>query len=150
MSLSRVDQPLGALRTPEQTWRVLNRPLPDYICHRYDALRTELRQPASSVPWRHHQCQWELRDGKLYLSELFRPDLLEMLINRKELLATWVEKLILHRVTEIPLGGKECLDTNSYRLHVTQYDFSQGTFTAEHSYIATRNLIKGAFQCEEW
>ena len=150
MSLPKVDQTLGTLHTPKRTWQVLNRPLPDNILESYEALPTELHQRYSSIPWRFHRCRWVLRDDRLYLSELFRSGLLEMLTAETELPAVWVEELILHRATEIPLDSEECIDTDTYRLHITRYQFEKGRFVGERSSITTRSVIKGVFGCEDW
>jgi hypothetical protein len=150
MSLPRVDQSLGTLRTPKRTWRVLNCPLPAHIYRRYDALPPEHKQPPSSIPWQYHRCRWVLRNDRLYLTELFRPGLLEMLTAETEMPAVWVEELILHRATEMPLDSEECIDTNTYRLHITRYMFEKGKFIGERSSITTRSVIKGVFGCEDW
>jgi len=97
------DTTYGILVYLGREYRLLNNPLSKELIEKYKQLSEEMKQPYCSAPWLNQQTKWEIRDHVLYLTEMFREDLLMLLIGLDEQKATWVDMLSVYIATEIPL-----------------------------------------------
>ena len=127
MSVPRHDTIRGKLLYNGREYRVLNAPLPDAFINRYNALEPERRQAYSTAPWNNHKLTWVLKKDGLYLTEMFRDDLLPYMFDRHELKANWVDHLDIHIATEIPLSSEEDFFKKE-RLYFLRLEFEQATF----------------------
>jgi len=107
MSIPRHDTIRGKLIHGGREYRVLNAPLPDTLIEHYQTLDARHKPEPSTAPWNQHQLTWTLKSDGLYLSEMYRSDLLPRLVGSDEIKADWVDRLDLHIATEKPLiSGK--------------------------------------------
>ena len=102
------DRTLGSVQFEGKECKVLNRPLPEFLTNKY---LQYFKQPHSilKTSWTLHKCKWKIEKDNLYLTEMFQTHLLKKFLDDEEILATWVDKLLLHRATEIIISSKSIL-----------------------------------------
>jgi len=124
----------GTLQFEEKTFKALNRPLPDNLTDNY---LEYIKQPATimETAWMMHKCKWEVRENRLYLTEMFQTHLLRKFTDSEEVLATWVDKLILHRATETIISSKSILRKEN--IYYTELCFKNAKLLRKNQKVST-------------
>jgi hypothetical protein len=102
------DRILGRLQFEEKEFKVLNRPLPESLTDKYLQYITQ-QDTIITTSWMMHKCKWKIEKDNLYLTEMFQTHLLKKFVEKEEVLATWVDELLLHKATEIIISSKNIL-----------------------------------------
>jgi hypothetical protein len=94
----------GKLFLRGRQYELLNRPMPQWLfddyCHRSDLPP----EPYCSAPWKNQKVHWEYTKGQLYMTMMFRPEILPKLIGSNRLTVTWPTTLELLVVRLLCLG----------------------------------------------
>jgi len=101
--------------------------------------------------WMLHKCKWEVRENRLYLTEMFQTHLLRKFTDSEEVLATWVDKLLFHRVTEMILSSKSILRKEN--VYYTELRFKNAQLLAKKLKVSTaygKDMeIRGIFEATQ-
>ena len=129
------DRALGSVQFEEKVCKVLNRPLPEFLTNKY---LQYIKQPHSilKTSWMLHKCKWKIEKDKLYLSEMFQAHLLKKFVDGEEILATWVNKLLLHRATEIIISSKSILRKEN--IYYTELHFQDAKLLSKKPKVSTK------------
>jgi len=131
MSLSKKNMIRGKLRYKNKTYGVLNALLSDQIAKKLEAYDGDKQWKDPSSPWKTGELLWTLDEGKLYLSKLYVDGLLEELMGKNRILASWIKTLEL--LVEDRTVCKTYEQKDSYLKEYTtlNLNFSRGIFRNE-------------------
>ena len=150
MPTLRHGRTFGILQFEEKTFKVLNRPLPETLTDKY---LEHIRQPATimETAWMMHKCKWKIKKERLYFTEMFQTHLLKKFLNQEEVLATWVDKLLLHRATETIISSKSILRKEN--IYYIELHFKDAKLLRKNQKVSTmypkgfkKSIIKGYSQ----
>jgi len=129
------DRTLGSVQFEEKECKVLNRPLPEFLTNKY---LQYLKQPHTvlKTSWMLHKCKWKIEKDKLYLTEMFQTQLLKKFVEKEKILATWVDKLLLHRATEIIISSKSILKKEN--IYYTELHFQDAKLLSKKPKVSTK------------
>ena len=129
------DRTLGSVQFEGKECKVLNRPLPEFLTNKYLQC---IKQPHTilTTSWMIHKCKWKIEKDKLYLTEMFQIQLLKKFLDDEEILATWVDKLLLHRATEIIISSKSILRKEN--IYYTEFHFQDAKLLSKKPKISTK------------
>ena len=129
------DRALGSVQFEEKECKVLNCPLPEFFTNKY---LQYIKQPHSilKTSWMLHKCKWKIEKDKLYLTEIFQIHLLKKFVEKEEILATWVDKLLLHRATEIIITSKSILRKEN--IYYTELHFQDAKLLSKKPKVSTK------------
>ena len=151
MARLRDDRTLGRLQFEEKECKVLNRPLPKSLTDKY---LQYIKQPHTimKTSWMLHKCKWKIEKDSLYLTEMFQTHLLKKFLEKEEILATWVDELLLHRATEIIISSKSILRKEN--IYYSELRFKDAKLLGKKQKLSTmypkgsqNSIIQG--QCQE-
>ena len=133
------DRTLGSVQFEEKECKVLNRPLPEFLTNKY---LQYFKQPHSilKTSWMLHKCKWKIEKDQLYLTEMFQTHLLKKFVEKEEILATWVDKLLLHRATEIIISYKSILKKEN--IYYIEFHFQDARLLSKKPKVSTKYVRK--------
>ncbi len=131
MSLSKKNMIKGKLRYKNKMYGVLSDLLSDQIVKKLEAYDGDKEWIDPSAPWRTAELLWTMEEGKLYLSKLYVDGLLEEIMGKERILATWIKRLEL--LVEDRTVCKTYEQKDSYlKEYITLHlKFSRGIFRNE-------------------
>lgn len=110
---------------------VLNASLSDQIVKKLESYNGDKQWTDPSAPWQTPEFLWTLEEGKLYLSELYVEGLLEELMGKKRILASWIKKLELLVEDRTVCKTYEQKDSYLKEYIILRLKFSVGVFRNE-------------------
>ena len=150
MATLRHGRTFGILQFEKKEYRVCNRPLSKSLMEKY-AQYIKKPQTIIETLWMLHKCKWEVRENRLYLTEMFQTHLLRKFTDSEEVLATWVDKLLFHRVTEMILSSKSILRKEN--VYYTELRFKNAQLLAKKLKVSTaygKDMeIRGIFEATQ-
>jgi hypothetical protein len=134
MITKRHDSSCGILLHEGKKFKVLNRPISESLIDKYDEYSKNTITVIEEI-WMFHTCKWEIRKNKLYLTEMFQSHLLRLFTNKNFMLATWVDKLLLHRATEVLMSSKK--DNRKEKLYYSDLRFDNANLVSKKISISS-------------
>ena len=131
MSIAKKSTVNGKLRYKNKMHGVMNAPLSDKIVKKLEAYAGDKQWTDPSAPWKTAELLWTLEDGNLYLSKLYVEGLLEELMGKKRILATWIKKLELLVEDRTICKTYEQKDSYLKEYIILHLKFSRGIFRNE-------------------
>ena len=134
MSIPKQDQVYGSLLYRGTYMDVVNIPLPKYLLDGYDRLKRSGHHSTMEVFSLFPQCKWEIKRDRLYLTELFQPNLLKALCGEDIIHARWVQELITLHATVYEYPN---FDIRA-KLYLRKFRFEEGVLV-DKKLVITRN-----------
>ncbi len=131
MSITKKNTVNGKLRYKNQTYGVLNASLSDQIVKKLESYKGDKQWIDPSAPWKTAELLWTFDEGKLYLSKLYVDGLLEELMGKKRILASWIKKLELLIDDRTVCKTYEQKDSYLKEYSILYLRFSRGIFRNE-------------------